>query len=80
MGIAISWSSETQETPRVPSLGLPLIPVPRLLFAIPSASAQVSLAESQSWLLTLGTTSSQISSSSAAVWKPCTSRHCAFGV
>ncbi|KAF2975212.1 hypothetical protein EK904_003220 [Melospiza melodia maxima] len=47
IGIAISWSLESQETPCVPSLGVPLIPVPRLLSAIPSAPAQVSLAESQ---------------------------------
>lgn len=51
MGIAISWSPETQETVCVPSLELPLVPVPRLLFAIPSAPAQVSLAESQSKLV-----------------------------
>lgn len=51
MGIAISWSPETQETVCVPSLELPLFPVPRLLFAIPSAPAQVSLAESQSKLV-----------------------------
>lgn len=37
--------------PCVPSLGLPLVPVSRLLSAIPSAPAQVSLAGNQSKLV-----------------------------
>lgn len=77
--IKLSTTNWSPWNPHLPSPGLPPVPVPKLLFAIPSPPAWVSPAESQSRLLSHARYNKFPKSSSSAVgMKPSPLKYCTF--